>query len=52
MRSKENCQSEIISAWSISALQAMDECPQGGFEVLEKMSLEIRKKLEDRKNQE
>ena len=41
MRSKENCQSEVISAWSISALQAMDECPQGGFEVLEKMSLEI-----------
>jgi len=41
MGSKENFQSEIISAWAISALQAMDECPEGGLEVLEQMAKRI-----------
>ncbi len=38
MRSKENCQSEIISAWAMAALQGMKDCPKGGIEVPEDMA--------------
>ncbi len=45
MRSKENCQSEIISAWALASLQAMKECPKGGLEVVAKLAVTVMAEL-------
>jgi hypothetical protein len=42
MKSKENCQSEIIMAWAMAALQAMKDSRKRGIEVPEDMAAIVR----------
>lgn len=41
MRSKEDYENEVISAWTYSALQAMDEGPEEEYEVLRDIAFKI-----------